>query len=275
MKFILRKESSLDDLAHIKFNIRVEERENFEMTEHERKPLKDTIWYELLSEMAEKTRKGVKWEITSLKNESPQDIEFILKKFNSISKAIFYLSDDGWLTVNGQSFMGEVKILKTSAKLENIVNINTQVIVNAANEDLLPGSGVCGAIHKASGPELAEECREIGSCRTGESVITDGYNLKKKVIHTVGPIYWKEKERAPLLLRSCYYSSLYLADINNFESIAFPAISTGVYGYPVEEAAKIAVETVNSYTPKNRLKEVVFSCFSEKDLSIYNELLKD
>lgn len=158
--------------------------------------------------------------------------------------------------------------------LANIATLETDAIVNAANEQLLPGSGVCGAIHKAAGRELDIECRSIGYCKTGESVITNGYQLKaKKVIHTVGPVFWKDEISAPLLLKNCYLSSLKLADNNGLKSIAFPAISTGVYGYPIQEATQIAVDAVKSFRPTNSLKEVVFCCFSESDYLVYKSIL--
>lgn len=163
----------------------------------------------------------------------------------------------------------EIEVIKG-----NIADIETDAIVNAANEELLPGSGVCGAIHRAAGHELALECRSIGYCKTGEAVITDGYQLKaKKVIHTVGPIFWKDEDSAPQLLRNCYINSLKLADSNNLQSIAFPAISTGVYGYPIEEATRIAIAAVKSFQPKNKLNKVVFCCFTEGDYLVYQNLL--
>lgn len=158
----------------------------------------------------------------------------------------------------------------------DITKLSVDAIVNAANEELRAGSGVCGAIHKAAGPMLEMACLEIGFCKTGDAVMTDGFMLNAKfVIHAVGPHYFKHGENAPKLLESCYQKSLELADENNISSVAFPAISTGIYGYPILEATKTAVRTVKAFQPKNRLSKVIFCCFSERDRSIYESLLKE
>ena len=157
----------------------------------------------------------------------------------------------------------------------DITNLDVDAVVNAANESLLGGGGVDGAIHDAAGPELLEECRRIGGCPTGEARITGAYSLKaRRIIHAVGPV-WKDGHRGePKLLASCYESSLRLAIENKLRSIAFPAISTGAFGYPIKAAAIIAISTVNVFTNQSGpLDEVIFCCFSREDLAVYNRLL--
>jgi O-acetyl-ADP-ribose deacetylase len=145
-------------------------------------------------------------------------------------------------------------------------------IVNAANRTLLGGGGVDGAIHRAAGPELLEECRGLGGCVTGQAKITKGYRLPSKhVIHTVGPIYGKEHGREAERLASCYHESLTLAVKHGCKSIAFPSISTGAYGYPVENASHIALETVRDFIAQNpnRLELIEIVAFSERDHRMY------
>jgi len=157
----------------------------------------------------------------------------------------------------------------------DITTLKVEAIVNAANSLLLGGGGVDGAIHRAAGPELLEECRLLGGCETGEAKLTQGYRLPTRfVIHTVGPVWRDGTHGEPELLASCYRNSLLLAAEHGARSIAFPCISTGVYGYPAEPAARIAIETVNSTLPQlDSIREVVFCCFSASDLAIYQKLL--
>ncbi len=159
---------------------------------------------------------------------------------------------------------------------DDITKRRVDAIVNAANRQLLPGGGVCGAIHRAAGPELARECAEIGFCDTGEAVITKGYNLPAKyVIHTVGPVY-SGSEEDPKLLSNCYKNSLKLAVKNSLNSIAFPSISTGIFGYPIEKAAKIALSTIIDFLEKNGKPSLVeMVLFSQSDFDVYRNALED
>jgi O-acetyl-ADP-ribose deacetylase (regulator of RNase III) len=152
----------------------------------------------------------------------------------------------------------------------------TDAIVNAANERLMGGAGVDGAIHRAGGPAIMEECRRIGGCPTGQAVITTGGNLKAKyVIHTVGPIYRGGTRGEANLLRSAYHESLKLAAAKGLRSIAFPAISTGVYGYPMDEAARIALQTAIDYLREHRDLDLVrFVLFDGRTYGIFRDELK-
>jgi len=152
----------------------------------------------------------------------------------------------------------------------DITRLDTDAIVNAANNSLLGGGGVDGAIHKAAGPELLEYCKGIGGCKTGQAVITMGYNLPATyIVHTVGPVY-SGKDQDKLLLASCYNNSLQVAIDHDVTSIAFPAISCGVYGYPIADACCIAMDSVCDFLKHNsKLKKVVFVLFSNEDYQVY------
>lgn len=159
----------------------------------------------------------------------------------------------------------------------DITEQRVEAIVNAANSTLLGGGGVDGAIHRAAGPLLLEECRTLGGCPTGEARITKGYNLPAKfVIHTVGPV-WRDGLRGEdELLASCYRNSLTLAVKHGIKSIAFPSISTGAYGFPLERAATIALKTISSFLRTSDLAEkVVLVCFSPADSDIYSARWRD
>jgi O-acetyl-ADP-ribose deacetylase (regulator of RNase III) len=159
----------------------------------------------------------------------------------------------------------------------DITKITVDAIVNAANKSLLGGGGVDGAIHFAAGPDLSSECKLLGGCSTGGAKITKGYNLPTKyVVHTVGPIFGQENEQEAKLLASCYKSSLLLAKEHNLRSISFPAISTGVFLYPKEEAAKIALTTVSDFidTHPDAFDIIYFVLFDEFNLNIYNHVQK-
>lgn len=165
---------------------------------------------------------------------------------------------------------------KISVKKGDITKEKADAIVNAANPALLGGGGVDGAIHRAAGPGLLEECRKLGGCRHGEARITKGYNLPAKyVIHTPGPIYKDGKRGEADILRNSYYNSMKLAKENTLKSIVFPAISTGVYGYPKKEGAEIAIKTVVDFMmDENYLIEVTFIQFDNENYEIYNILLE-
>jgi len=172
----------------------------------------------------------------------------------------------------------EVQINKSRLELVegDITKQDTEAIVNAANPTLLGGGGVDGAIHRAAGPELLEECRTLGGCQTGDAKITKGYRLKAKhVIHTVGPVYHRDGPRAPELLASAYRRSLEVASGNNVRSVAFPSISTGAYGYPMEEAAPIALRTAIDYLKTHPDIELVrFVLFGQRAYEVYERALQ-
>lgn len=168
----------------------------------------------------------------------------------------------------GRVFMS-IKAVKA-----DITKLQTDAIVNAANNTLLGGGGVDGAIHRAAGPQLLAECRTLNGCETGQAKITKGYNLPAKyVIHTVGPVWYGGEQGEPQLLADAYRNSLKLAEEHNLKSIAFPAISTGVYGYPKEEAAHIAIDTIREFLKEYDM-EVVLTAFSDGDLKRYECILQ-
>ena len=159
----------------------------------------------------------------------------------------------------------------------DITKLDVDAIVNAANKSLLGGGGVDGAIHRAAGPKLLEETRTLGGCETGEAKITLGYDLPARhVIHTVGPVWHGGKSREDELLANCYRNSLGLAVDSGLKSIAFPAISTGVYGFPVERATEIAISEIKKFTESDStLEKVVCCCFGRRDYDIYTKTAEE
>jgi O-acetyl-ADP-ribose deacetylase (regulator of RNase III) len=159
----------------------------------------------------------------------------------------------------------------------DITKLKVDAIVNAANTSLLGGGGVDGAIHRAAGPELLEFNRKLGGCSTGEAKISPGFKLPAKfIIHTVGPVWDGGKNNEDKLLANCYKNSLKLARENKVKTIAFPAISTGVYRFPLERATKIAVDEVKKFLEKNEsIEKVIFVCFDEETYQVYKDVLKD
>lgn len=185
-----------------------------------------------------------------------------------------YLTDD-LITSNTPLFKPSASINSRIGLIRgDITALRLDAIVNAANTSLLGGGGVDGAIHRAAGPDLLAECRTLHGCKTGQAKITKGYNLPAKhVIHTVGPVYFRDEERSEALLRSCYEESLKVAVENKVRTVALSAVSTGVYGYPVRDAAKVACETVRRFLEGEqgeKITRVVFVVFEDDNVRAYN-----
>jgi O-acetyl-ADP-ribose deacetylase len=157
----------------------------------------------------------------------------------------------------------------------DITKLNVDAIVNAANRSLLGGGGVDGAIHRAAGPKLLDECRKLNGCNTGQAKITSGYNLPARfIIHTVGPIWYGGTSNEEALLQNCYQNSLKLAGEYNLATVAFPNISTGIYRFPKDLAAQIAISEVKVFLSQNNtIQKVIFVCFDQENLALYNNLL--
>lgn len=177
--------------------------------------------------------------------------------------------------------MEKLQINQTTVSLAkgDITRCEVDAIVNAANESLLGGGGVDGAIHRAAGPELLSACRALNGCRTGEAKLTPGFRLKAAhVIHTVGPVWRGGSHGEAALLASCYQKSLELADANGIRTLAFPAISTGIYGYPLNQATSIAVGTVREYLeahPQTSITAITFVCFDHGTEHAYEQAFEE
>jgi len=182
-----------------------------------------------------------------------------------------------WLFLNATYISNQCNSLTMQSRIEiiqgDITKISVDAIVNAANKSLLGGGGVDGAIHAAAGRELLKECLTLHGCETGQAKITKGYNLPAKyVIHTVGPVWHGGSNNEGALLASCYHNCLTIAVENNIKTIAFPSISTGVYGYPIGEASEIALKEIISFLANHSsIEKVILVCFSESNYHFYNE----
>lgn len=163
--------------------------------------------------------------------------------------------------------------MRLSARIVDITTLEVDAIVNAANEQLAPGGGVCGAIHRAAGPELARACAAVAPCPTGQARLTPAFRLPARfVVHAVGPVWRGGRSGEPELLAGAYRASLLLAQAHDLKSIAFPAISTGIFGYPLAPATDLAVETVQAFAAsESTVQEVVFACFSPEVLAAYRQ----
>jgi O-acetyl-ADP-ribose deacetylase (regulator of RNase III) len=204
---------------------------------------------------------------------------FVISKMGSLFQPIKFQK----LIINRkEEFMNKEAVRKEigNSTLElirgDITAQDTEAVVNAANKRLAPGGGVAGAIHRAAGPKLWEECKKLGGCETGAAKITKGYNLKADyVIHTVGPVYSGSKND-PKLLASCYRESLKLAEENGIKSISFPALSTGAFGYPVQDAAKVASQTVIDYLKKgSNISLVRFVLYGKNSFDTHKKTMKE
>jgi O-acetyl-ADP-ribose deacetylase len=174
------------------------------------------------------------------------------------------------------SYDNIILMVKLSVIQEDITRLKVDAIVNAANSALLGGGGVDGAIHRAAGPGLLAECKTLGGCPVGEAKITSGYNLPAKfIIHTVGPVWHGGNSSESKLLANCYRNCLVIAEHLKIHTIAFPSISTGVYGYPKEKAAAVALEEIRKHSDMESLKEIIFVTFDRENYSIYSSMLKE